>query len=187
MVNIGLLIFDQAVVLDFCGPFEVFRRANQFKPKDLEINVLTVAISKNPVNAQGLSINPAYSFEDCPKLDILLVPGGTIKNEKILYWIAKQAPQVDYLLSVCTGALHLGKLGLLDGLKATTHYKFLDTLKETAPQTVVTSARYIEDGKIITSAGITAGIDMSLFVVEKLWGEELATKVASFIEYPNYK
>ncbi len=188
--NVAILIFDDVEVLDFCGPFEVFSVAG--KRANLEpFNVYTVAESAKPVLARNqLSINPRYTLEDCPKPDILLIPGGfgtrpLLKNEKLLGWVRERAKDSEYLLSVCTGALVLAEAGLLKGLKATTHFMALDLLKQLAPSTkVLESERVVDNGKVILSAGVAAGIDMSFYVVTKLLGPEMATETARYIEYP---
>jgi len=187
--NVAIVIFDDVEVLDFCGPFEVFSAtAEMIQPAPF--NVYTVAETRRPVIAiNGLSVNPAYALSDCPPPDILLVPGGNgtrkqIKNAVLLDWIKQRAGEVELLLSVCTGALVLGKAGLLDGLVATTHHSALALLKEVAPKATVTDTqRIVDNGKIIVSAGISAGIDMSLHVVQKLLGKALAAETAAYMEY----
>src|SRR5690349_8576184 len=136
--NVAILIFDDVEVLDFCGPFEVFGVAGRTL-SEKPFNVYTIAENVAPVIARnGLSVNPNYTLADCPKPDILLIPGGNgtrreMNNVPLLDWIKTQALQVELLLSVCTGSLLLGKAGLLDGLSATTHYRALDELREAAP------------------------------------------------------
>ena len=187
--NVAILIFDDVEVLDFCGPFEVFSAtAETIRPAPF--NVYTVAETRRPVIAiNNLSVNPAYALSDCPPPDILLVPGGhgtrkQMKNIVLLDWIKQRAGEVELLLSVCTGALLLGKAGLLDGLVATTHHSALALLKEVAPKATVTDTqRIVDNGKIIVSAGISAGIDMSLHVVQKLLGKALAAETAAYMEY----
>ncbi|MHA2249925.1 MAG: DJ-1/PfpI family protein [Candidatus Kariarchaeaceae archaeon] len=187
-MNIGVLIWDGAEVLDFCGPFEVFNNVKLFVEDAKKPNVFIIAEENHPINAQGLSINPSYSIIDCPPLHTLLVPGGAsaeiVKNEKIVQWVAKQSNEVEYLLSVCTGALVFAKANLLDNLVVTTHYSALDTLKELSPDARIDSSqRFHDNDHILTSAGISAGIDMSLHMVSKVWGEEIALKVTKYMEY----
>lgn len=188
MFNVGILIYDLAEVLDFCGPYEVFRAAISYAKEQANINVFIVAEEKSPVDAQGMNINPQYSIADCPPLDILLIPGGTtlplLENERILKWVSDQTSNLTHLLSVCTGSLLLAKLNLLDGLIITTHHGSLKRLAQLAPDsTIDPTKRYIDSGKIMTSAGISAGIDMSLHVVEKLWGQKIAYDIAKYMEY----
>lgn len=187
--DVALLIFDDVEVLDFCGPFEVFSvtgRRDNMEP----FNVYTVAARSQPVLARnGLSINPHYTIQNCPQPDILLIPGGfgtrrEMNNPVLIQWIKESAFTAELVLSVCTGALLLAKAGLLDGLKATTHFGALQLLKEIAPKTtVLANKRFIDNGKIIVSAGVSAGIDMSLYVVAKLLGEPLALEAARYMEY----
>ena len=189
MKNVAIVIFDEVEVLDFCGPFEVFSvtgRRNGLDP----FHVYTVAQTCEPVLARNnLSINPAHSLSDCPPPDILVVPGGygtrrEKSNSTLIQWIKQSAENAELVLSVCTGALLLAKAGLLDGLSATTHHGAFSLLKETAPNTtVLDSERIVDNGKVILSAGISAGIDMSLYVVSRLLGEEQARETADYMEY----
>jgi transcriptional regulator GlxA family with amidase domain len=190
MKNVAILIFDEVEVLDFCGPFEVFSVAG--RRDDLNpFNVYTVAESaEKPVLARNnLSVNPAYALADCPAPDILLVPGGygtrrEMNNRVLIDWIRGRAESAELVLSVCTGALVLAKAGLLDNLSATTHHGAIELLKKTAPQTeVLATERIVDNGKIILSAGISAGIDMSLYVVSRLLGEAQAEETARYMEY----
>lgn len=150
----------------------------------------TVAQRSAPVTARnGLSLNPRHSFTNCPPPDILVVPGGfgtrrEMKNPVMLEWIARTAPSCDLILSVCTGALVLGAAGLLDGLEATTHFMAFDELRAVAPRTTVrTETRIVDNGNVILSAGVSAGIDMSLHVVARLLGADVARETASYMEY----
>ena len=188
-LNTAVLLFDEVEVLDFAGPFEVFSvcgRRHKLEP----FRVFTVAERTGPVLARnGLSVNPTYSFADCPALDILVVPGGygtrrEMKNPVVLEWIVRQAPHVQYLLSVCTGALVLGTAGLLDGLAATTHFMAFDELRAVAPRTEIReSSRIVDNGRVILSAGVSAGIDMSLHVVSRILGPEMALETARYMEW----
>jgi transcriptional regulator GlxA family with amidase domain len=188
-LNTAILIFDDVEVLDFTGPFEVFSVTNELNDYFL-LNVYTVARVKSPVKARnGLSVNPDYSIGDAPQPDILIVPGGigtrpALLQQDILSWIKRSALNADKVLSVCTGALLLAKVGILDGLKATTHSSAFELLAEIAPSTeIVRGVRFVDNGKVITSAGISAGIDMSLYVIELLYGKETAQHTAAYMEY----
>lgn len=188
--NVAILIFDDAEVLDFCGPFEVFSSTRQRDTGELLFHVYTVAEKAGPVRARnGLSVNPAYTFADCPHPDLLLVPGGRgtrreIHNETLVGWVKEQAGHVELLLSVCTGALILAKAGLLEGLAATTHFQAFDELAALAPRTTLCpDKRYVDNGQIVLSAGVSAGIDMSLYVVARLLGEEQASATARHMQY----
>lgn len=187
--NTAILIFDDVEVLDFAGPFEVFSVTNELCDYSL-LNVYTVARGKAPVTARnGLSVNPDYSITEAPQPDILIVPGGSgtrpvLLQQDILAWIRQSADNAEKVLSVCTGALLLAKVGLLDGMKSTTHHSAFETLAEIAPETeVVRDSRFVDNGKVITAAGISAGIDMSLYVVEMLYGREIAQRTAGYMEY----
>jgi transcriptional regulator GlxA family with amidase domain len=185
----AIVIFDEVEVLDFAGPFEVFSvtgRRRKLEPFD----VYTVAERHTPVAARnGLSINPRYAFADCPPPEILVIPGGygtrrEMKNPMMLEWVARVAPGCELVLSVCTGALVLGAAGLLDDREATTHFMAFDELRAVAPQARVNEDRRIVDnGNIILSAGVSAGIDMSLHVVARLLGTDVARETARYMEY----
>ena len=185
----AIVIFDEVEVLDFAGPFEVFSvtgRRRKLEPFD----VYTVAERATPVLARnGLSINPKYSFADAPVPDILVLPGGygtrrEMKNPLMLEWVARTAPRCELVLSVCTGALVLGAAGLLDGREATTHFMAFDELRAVAPAaTIREGVRLVDNGNLILSAGVSAGIDMSLHVVAKLLGADVARETARYMEY----
>jgi transcriptional regulator GlxA family with amidase domain len=187
--NVAIYIFDNVEVLDFCGPFEVFSVTNQIHSLH-PFNVYTVAEHDKPVIAvNNLSVNPRYTINNCPQPDILLIPGGDgsrkeMNNSTLINWIKELYENLELLLSVCTGALVLAKADLLDGLTATTHHSALDSLKKIAPHTkIIKNERFVDNGKIILSAGISAGIDMSFYVVEKLLGKEAAVATSKYMEY----
>ncbi|MEO2026002.1 MAG: GNAT family N-acetyltransferase [Fuerstiella sp.] len=187
--NVAILLFDDVEVLDFCGPFEVFSVAgNLTDPPSL--NVFTVAENSSIRARNGLTVIPDYTLSNCPRVDVLLVPGGIgsrkeVNNKPLIDWIRTTSKTAGLVLSVCTGALLLGKAGLLDGLGATTHHGAFDVLRETVPTaTVHEQRRFVDNGRIITSAGIAAGIDMSLHVVARRLGAEVAAATASHMEYP---
>jgi transcriptional regulator GlxA family with amidase domain len=193
--QVGILIFGDVEVLDFCGPFEVFSatRLNEEKRREepSPFKVFLVAETKNLiVTTGGMKIAPDYSLDDCPSLDILVVPGGwgtrkEMNNAPLLSWIAERAKKVETLASVCTGSLLLGKAGLLEGKRATTHWRSLDWMSELFPKTKVEKGlHFVEDENLITSAGISAGIDMALKVVARYFGESVARATAKHIEYP---
>ncbi len=190
MRKIGILIFDEVEVMDFAGPFEVFNvagRRDNLEPFD----VFTISEKPEPVMARGkLAVTAHYTTQNHPKMDILLIPGGygsraQLLNQPILDWIDAQADGVGHLLSVCTGSLLLGKLGLLDNLDCTTHFMALDLLREVAPKARVhATGRFYDNGKIVTSAGVSAGIDMAFYMVAKLESQKMAEETAKYIEYP---
>lgn len=188
--TLAILIFDEVEVLDFCGPFEVFSVSNRFTDPPA-FKVVTVSEKAGPILTRGgLSVNPHHRLADCPLPDILLVPGGQgtrkeMHNPVLIDWIKQASATAELLLSVCTGALLLAKAGFLDGLEATTHHGAIDLLREVAPRTTVHAGRrFVDNGRVTCSAGIAAGIDMSLHVVGKLLGQEIAGKTARQMEYP---
>ena len=187
--RVCIVIFDEVEVLDFCGPFEVFS-ATGGRQGLTPFEVCTVAEQNRAVKARGgLSINPAYKFENCPRPDILLMPGGMgtrreMNNPAMLDWLRRNAEGAELILSVCSGALVLAKAGLLNGLTATTHHGALDELRAIDPDIAVDrEKRFIDNGRVIVSAGISAGIDMSLHVVARLMGKEQALETARYMEY----
>lgn len=194
--NVGILVFDNVEVLDFAGPFEVFSRArlmpgveSRRSEESAPFQVFTVAKSHAPVSATGgLQVIPGCTFTDAPRIDLLVVPGGfgtrpLLQDQETLDWIRRVAREARKVTSVCTGSLLLAKAGLLDGLRATTHWGALDLLQslhETGK--VERDLRVVDDG-IITSAGVASGIDMAFYVVETLFGREVADETAHYIEY----
>ena len=187
--NIAVVLFDEVEVLDFAGPFEVFSVAGSLGP-DNPFSVYTVAEEQRVIRARGgLQVVPHYTLANCPPPDIVVVPGGygtrrQMKNPVLLTWLQEQAGRVELLTSVCTGSLVLGSAGLLDGLPATTHHEELDLLASISPAiTVIRDTRYVDNGAIITSAGVQAGMDMALHVVARLLGDAFARATAENIEY----
>jgi len=190
--RVCIVIFDEVEVLDFCGPFEVFSVTGK-RQELTPFEVCTVSEEGKPVTARGgLSINPSYSFQNCVRPDILLIPGGMgtrreMNNPKMLHWLRCRAEGAELILSVCSGALVLGKAGLLNGLKATTHHGALDELRSIHPGILVEDQkRFIDNGRVIVSAGIAAGIDMSLHVVARLLGIDQALETARYMEYESF-
>lgn len=186
---VSLLLFDDVEVLDFAGPFEVFSVTNELDDYML-FDVKTVSrTGGNIVARNGLSVNPSCSISEIKSTDILIVPGGAgtrplLKQYDVIDWIRNIAENAELILSVCTGALLLAKAQLLTGLRATTHHQALDELEALAPDAeIVRAARFVDSGKVITSAGISAGIDMSLYVIEKLYGKEKVDRTADYMEF----
>ena len=195
-LHVGIFVFDAVEVLDFAGPFEVFsrtrltpglesRRSDETAPFD----VSTVAESPGLVTATGgLQVKPRYTFHDAPGIDLLVIPGGwgtrpLLEREPVLAWIRDSAARAKVVTAVCSGALLLARAGLLRGRRATTHWGALDALAALDESIDVRrDARVVHDG-VITSAGVSAGIDMSLSVVEMLHGKAVAEDVARYIEY----
>jgi transcriptional regulator GlxA family with amidase domain len=187
--SVAIAIFDDVEVLDFAGPFEVFSvcgRRTQLDPFD----VFTVSERGQPIQARNkLTVTPTHSFASMPKADIVLVPGGygtrrEMLNPVMLEWVKRVNVDAELMLTVCTGALVLGAAGLLDGLRATTHHLAFDLLRTTAPKTeVIEGARIVDNGRVVLSSGVSAGIDMSLHVVARLLGENEARETARYMEY----
>jgi transcriptional regulator GlxA family with amidase domain len=193
--RIGIIIFNDIEVLDFCGPFEVFSATRLDEDRRREepspFEVILIAQFEDPVvTAGGMKVLPHFTFNTCPHLDILVVPGGMgtrreMKNEAMLSFVISRSEHVDTLASVCTGSLILGNAGLLDGLRATTHWGSLGLMRELFPKVAVDpESHVVEQGKVITSAGISAGIDLALRVVARYCGESVARSTARHMEYP---
>jgi transcriptional regulator GlxA family with amidase domain len=182
---IGILIFEGVEELDFVGPWEVLAP----RPYLAERNrLVTIAEREGPVQcAKGLRVMPSCSFANAPKLDVLLVPGGEGTRREgrngLVEWIRKVGPQVSWLTSVCTGAFLLQEAGLLEGKRVTTHWAFIETLREQGNVTVLENSRFVRDGQLVTAAGVSAGIDMSLWLMGQLHGVETARKVQRFMQY----
>lgn len=193
--QVAILVFKDIEVLDFCGPFEVFSvvRVNEEKRREelSPFNVFLVAEDTLPVvTTGGMKIVPDHSLEDCPKIDILVIPGGwgtrrELNNERLIEWIKARSQEVETLTSVCTGALLLGQAGLLDGKRATTHWRSLNWMQELFPKVEVQHEFHVvRQENLFTSTGISAGIDMALHVVSDYCGESIARATAKHMEYP---
>jgi len=185
-MNFGILVFDEVEELDFVGPWEMV--AMWSKVAGGPSKCLTVAQSVAPVTcAKGLSINPHFSFADCPQLDYLLVPGGQgtrreVNNRLLLEFVMAQSRTCKALLSVCTGSFVLHAAGLLSGKKATTHWASLERLRALGDVTVL-EERYVQDENIWSSSGVSAGIDLMLAFIASVAGEQAAGKVQFAAEY----
>ncbi|MFT3794083.1 DJ-1/PfpI family protein [Flavobacterium sp.] len=187
--NVAILIFKDAEVLDFTGPFEVFSVASNLYDDQL-FNVFTVAKNDGPVHAvNGLSVHPHYSIAEHPKIDILIVSGGVgtksvLEDAELLDWIAAVHQTTEMTVSICSGSRLLGRLGLLDGKPFCTHHQVYDHMEMIAPLAIpMKEKRFIQSGKIFTSGGISAGIDLSFHVVETLCGQKVADATAAYMEY----
>ncbi len=179
--KVAILVFDGVQIIDFTGPYEVFGQAG--------FEVFTIAMAANPVRCEmGLTVAPARCCADDPAAEILVVPGGEIdearQNPALIEWIRAAAGRATHVLSVCNGAFLLAEAGLLDGLSATTYYGLLDELAAFAPKTaVVADRRFVDNGQVIATAGLSSGIDGSLHLVAKMLGKASAQKVALNMEY----
>jgi transcriptional regulator GlxA family with amidase domain len=198
-LNTGIFIFDGVEVLDFAGPFEVFSRTrlvsgieSRRSDASAPFNVFTVARSSDTVHATGgLRVLPHVDFSSAPPIDLLVIPGGfgtrqLLDDVDVREWIRNAADKAQLTTSVCTGALLLARAGLLSGRRATTHWGAHDLLAGLDPTIVVEPhLRVVNDG-IVTSAGVAAGIDMALAVVESLHGKAVADETAKYMEYPRH-
>ncbi|MDQ6419465.1 GNAT family N-acetyltransferase [Paenibacillus sp. LHD-117] len=188
--NVAVLVYEGVDSLDVTGPFDVFAVASDW---GRDFHVYTVGMEKSAVRTvSGLTLMPTYGARDgdCPDPDILVIPGGwgarkEMYNAELTEWIGAECARAELTLSVCTGALLLAKAGVLEGLRATTNRRAMELLREAAPAsaTIVEDVRYVDNGRIVLSAGVTAGIDAALYIVSKLHGEERATDTASKLEY----
>ncbi|MBE0529622.1 MAG: DJ-1/PfpI family protein [Rhodospirillales bacterium] len=191
--TVGIYVYDEVEVLDFAGPFEVFsvasRLALRAAPADPPpFSVETISRTGGPIVARGgLVVVPAWAIGAHPGLDLLIVPGGVIDGElrpDVIEWISCQAGRAEIAASVCTGAYLLAAAGLLDGRRATTHWEDAADLAARHPETtVIKDTGWVDEGRIVTSAGISAGIDMSLHLVARLSGRPAAERTARQMEY----
>ena len=185
-LKVGILLYPDAEELDWAGPFEVFSMAAMGK----SLEVMTVAQTLDPVRcAKGLRVLPDHDFESAPPLDVVVVPGGQgsrveMDNPVLLDWLKTAAAPCRWVTSVCTGSILLCRAGLATGCEVTTHWGYLETLQELAPDVRVRSdVRYVRDGRIVTSAGVSAGIDMSLWLVGELYGADHARETRRWMQY----
>lgn len=181
-LNVAILIYPHAQVLDYAAPYDIFVAGGR------NFNVYTVAkTSDKVITMPNLSINPEYNLENAPKADIIIIPGGmwNIISNKTKEWIKKSAKDADYVLSVCTGAFILAELNLLDNLDATTHSAGLDLLEKKYPtiNKIQRDVRYVDNGKIITSAGVSAGIDASFYLISKVLGDDWVKAIKKNLEF----
>lgn len=192
-MHIGIYLFDQVEVLDFAGPYEVFTTAarvhGRSQPGAPLFEVCTISANCAPLRARaGLLLQPDCSCSDHPPLDVLIIPGGVVEAEmarpELSAWIAAQARQVRILASVCTGAFLLAQAGVLQGRAVTTHWEDIADLRARFPGLEVReNLRWVDQGEVVSSAGISAGIDMSLHLVERLAGRALAEATARQMEF----
>jgi transcriptional regulator GlxA family with amidase domain len=188
MTTYGLLVFDEAEELDFVGPWEVFTTSAQ--QRDEGDRAVLIAERPEPVRcAKGMRVVPDHTLDDHPELDVLLVPGGRgarmtqIHNAALTGWVAKTAERADWVASVCTGAFLLHAAGPARGRRVATHWAFEDELEARGDVTVVRDARYVVDGDLVTSQGVSAGIDMALWLVGRVHGRDHARAVRRHIQY----
>jgi len=183
------MLFERAELLDFAGPYEAFSSA-RYEDGTKCFNTFSVGQSKGTITSNnGLPCGVEYDFEDAPDIDILVVPGGQgtrteIDNPVAIDWIKGIAESAELMTSVCTGSFLMAQAGLLNGKKATTHWGSIERMRETFPETeLLEQVRFVDDGFVVSSAGVSAGIDMSLHVIERLCGRDAAASSARLMEY----
>lgn len=201
--TIGILLFPDAEELDWCGPLEVFGMAAALRAdretesapvsdeerRAADLFVTTIAQTKEPVRCRkGLRVLPEHDFADAPPLDVILVPGGQgtrveVQNPVLIDWLRKAAEPCRWVTSVCTGALLLHEAGLARGKRVTTHWAFVDQLQARGDVEVLKHRRYVRDGHLVTAAGVSAGVDMALWLVGQLYTPDFARQVQRAIEY----
>ncbi|RKL65187.1 AraC family transcriptional regulator [Salipaludibacillus neizhouensis] len=189
--TVGILLFDEIEVLDFAGPFEVFSVTKYEDFTTRAFIVSTISETGEMIHARnGLKVQPDYSFENAPSFDIVVVPGGPgaretqIHNRRVIEWITSQMTNVHIMTSVCTGAFLLAKAGLLNGKTATTHWFSYDRFENKFPKvTLQRNVKFVDQGNIVTSGGVSAGINMSFHIVNRLLGKEIASNTARGMEY----
>lgn len=188
MPAIAIAVFEGAEELDFVGPWEVFKMAREAEPREFEL--LLIAEKDQPVRCRGgMRVLADVTTEKAPHLDVLLVPGGQgtrreVENKPLLDWIAKVAASAQWTTSVCTGALLLTAAGPAKGKRVTTHWAFVETLRQRGEAAaVLDNFRYVRDGNVVTAAGVSAGIDMALWLVGQWKGPEFARQVQKNMEY----
>ena len=187
-LNVGIYLYDHAEVLDFSGPFEVFSTANRLVAEPV-FNVFLVGETGTQIQARGgFQVSPGYGFHNCPAIDILVVVGGVhtqeLQKPKVIDWVASVGAQAQLVASVCTGAFLLAQAGAIQQETVTTHWEDIADLRRDFPNlTVVENTPWVDQGRIVTSAGISAGIGMSLHLVSRLHSLELATRTARQMEF----
>lgn len=188
-LRVAIYVFPGVELLDYAGPFEVFSCANERMPEP-RFEVFALSQRGGGVESvNGLVCVPAHSIASAPPADVLVLPGGDgtraqLEIPEVMRWVAEQAQRAQKILTVCGGARFPAALGLLDGLAATTHHSVMPWMREHAPRCrLVEGVPFVDNGRIVTSAGISAGIDASLFVVGQLCGIEIARATAAHMEY----
>lgn len=187
-LKVGILLFNEIEVLDFAGPFEVFSLASILGGQLCEVE--TISENGELIKARnGLKVLPDKSFKNNPQYDILIIPGGygaelEVSNSTVINWIKQQQNNVDILASICTGAFLLAEAGILDNKKATSHWMDLDRLERDYPKVDVRrGVKFTDEDPIFTSGGISAGINLSFYLLQKLFGSDVAKETAKKMEY----
>lgn len=191
--NVGIFVFPNIELLDFAGPYEVFSVSKDSDEKPLFQTFLIGKDKETFRSVNGLQCIPDFSIDEHPNLDILIIPGGIgtkdmMLDVKIVHWIKSQYPQLTYLLSVCTGARILSQTGLLDNIEYTTHHDCFAELEDLCPKGRLNKEiRFTTEGKILTSGGISAGIDLSLYMVERFFGNDSKRRTMEYMEYGKWR
>ena len=193
MYNVGIFLFNDIELLDFAGPHEVFSVTSELNHYQL-FKVFTISSDGSGIKSvNGLKVLPDFSFANHPPIDILVIPGGVgtrseINKREVLDWIGKTCKESRITMSVCSGARILGILGFLDYLDSITHHEVVDHLKEIAPNTIINlGKRFTDNNNIMTAGGISAGIDISLHIVKKIYGEAVVNKTIRYMEYGDWQ
>lgn len=190
-IKVGILLFNEVEVMDFAGPYEVFSITEKEDGSGKAFEVHTISRTKQLISARnGLKIQPDFDFHDAPQFDILIIPGGygaeeiEIHNQETIDWLTHRFPHVKIMASVCTGAFLLAESGLLDGKQATTHWMDIVKLEKQYPQVrVIRDVKFVDAFPIVTSGGISAGINMSFYIIKKILGLKVAQITAKRMEY----
>jgi len=186
MTTTGILMFEDMEELDFVGPWEVLTMGKLLRPDD---RVIAIGLDALEVRcSKGMHMRPDMGLADAPELDVLIVPGGDgtrplMRNERLLAWVKERAARATWTASVCSGSLVLAQAGLLDGRKATTHWSVLPELRQFERVEVLERVRFVRDGQLVTSAGVSAGIDMALWLFGQLASPEDARRVQRLMQY----
>lgn len=189
-INVAFLIYDQVEALDLNGPIDVFAKANLLDPR---YNLYTVSQTDNIVTSEGgvMGLRATYNFKNSPKADILIVPGAHPEivaklckdNKELLAWVRKQDATSKITMSICVGGIILSEAGLLNGKKATTHFMTAEALRSNSEVNVLDDVRFVQDGKIISTAGITSGIDGTLHLIDHINGKKIGDMIAKILYY----
>ena len=184
-IPVAFLVSDGAVVIDFCGPWEVFQDVQIPTRKDAPFQLYTVSETTKPIQASGgMKIVPDYTYESAPQAKVIVIPALNSANDAMMEWIRKASKSADVTMSVCTGAYVLAQTGLLAGKGATTHHSsYVDLAKKYPDINVKRGARFVEDGNLASAGGLSSGIDLALRVVERYFGRDTATQAAFDMEY----
>ena len=187
MTRIGIVLFDGAEELDFVGPWEVFTMAA--KQEGVELEVFTVSREGTAIRcAKGMRVLPDYSFANAPRMDVVLVPGGEgrkreMHDERMLGWLRARGAEASWITSVCTGAFILYGAGFCSGRRVTTHWSAIEDSAPAKDITVLDDVRYVRDGNLVTASGVSAGIDMALWLVGQLWSPSIARRAQRGMQY----